>query len=373
MTPSWPAWGRSAARFGVGVLITASIVWVLTMPSEPAAWSVVALVVVLGATTGQSVTSAVNRMAGSVVGCVTGAIVQVTLPWLWLPLRVVIAVLACMLVCRLIRLTAGQRLGMALAGFFVFVPGDEEWQTVGWRLLATLIGIAVALAVTLVMWPSTARDRLTEGITGVLAAVEQSLDTDQRRLRGDDVSPAPAPPSVAALRPFVAERRYEPPGHGPGATQLSGILDGLDLAVAGVRRLDAVSAPGPQELARAMADDLAPVFDALASACADLAQRIIRRTGLRHLDPAGERRGPGVGTDPGDEFGRMGKGAGGGLDLGGVDAALSAALEGLRSTHLTLAADATELRDLFAVVEALSLIASGLARADVALGSPARH
>jgi uncharacterized membrane protein YccC len=112
----------------VGALITAAVVTVLALPSEPAAWSVVALVVVLGTTMGQSVTSAVNRMAGSVVGCLTGAIVQVTMPWLWLPLRVVIAVLACMLFCRLLRLTAGQRLGMALAGFFVFVPGDMNRQ-----------------------------------------------------------------------------------------------------------------------------------------------------------------------------------------------------------------------------------------------------
>ena len=343
MTPSWPAWGRSATRFGVGVLITASIVFVLAMPSEPAAWSVVALVVVLGTTMGQSVTSAVNRMAGSVVGCLTGAIVQVTMPWLWLPLRVVIAVLACMLICRLLRLTAGQRLGMALAGFFVFVPGDEEWQTVGWRLLATLIGIVVALVVTLLLWPASARDRLAEGISAVLADVQASLEVDRRRLHGEEVPTAKAPAPVAALRPLVAERRYEPPGRGPGATQLSGILDGLDLAVAGVRRLDAVSAPGAQALAVAVAPDLDPVVDDLISACAALSNQITGAT----FSPT--------------------------PDLAGIDESLSAALERLRSTHLTLAADAAELRDLFAVVEALSLVASGLTRADVALESAVRH
>jgi hypothetical protein len=312
------------------------------MPSEPAAWSVVAIVVVLGTTTGQSVTSSVNRMAGSVVGCVTGAVVQVTLPWLWLPLRVVIAVIACMLICRLLRLTAGQRLGMALAGFFVFVPGDEEWQTVGWRLLATLIGILVALAVTLLLWPATARDRLTTGIVSVLEGIETSLQADRQRLAGARVQPAPLPPAVAALRPLVAERRYEPAGHGPKADQLSGILDGLDLAVAGVRRLDAVSTPGPQALTPAMSRDLGPVFDDLITTCGELRDRL---------------QG----------------GAAESVSLSGVDPALSDALEGLRSTHLTLAADAGELRDLFAAVEALSLIASGLARADVALGSPSRH
>lgn len=345
MTPSWPAWSRSATRFAVGALITAAIVFVLAMPSEPAAWSVVALVVVLGTTTGQSITSAVNRMAGSVVGCVTGAVVQVTMPWLWLPIRVAIAVVACMLICRLLRVTAGQRLGMALAGFFVFVPGDEEWQTVGWRLLATLIGITVALIITLVMWPSNARDRLTAGIAKALADVQASLEQDRRRLGGDDVPAADPPASVAALRPLVAERRYEPLWRGPSATQISGVLDGLDLAVAGVRRLDEVSAPGPQALAPALAPELDPVFDALVGACVELRERIEGRDASASDRP----------------------------DLSGVDVTLSAAVETLRAAHLTPAADAAELRDVFAAVEALSLVASGLSRAQIALDSAVRR
>lgn len=344
MTPAWPAWNRSAVRYTVGVLVTAAIVWVLVLPSEPAAWSVVALVVVLGATTGQSVTAAFNRMAGSIVGCLTGAIVQVALPWLWLPLRVAVAVLACMLICRLIRLTAGQRLGMALAGFFVFVPGDEEWQTVGWRLLATLIGIAVALVIALTLWPASARDRLRTGIDEVLDWIIDSLRADAARISGAPMPDAasPAPPSVASLRPLVSERRYEPPGHGPSATQLSAILDGLDLAVAGVHRLDTAADPGPQGLLRAMAPDLCAVIDDLVEACNDIKTASGRSPDGTELE-------------------------------GAVDASLSAALERLRSAHLTPSADAGELRDLFACVEALSLVAAGLARADAAVDKPARR
>ena len=177
--------------------------------------------------------------------------------------------------------------------------------------------------------------------------MQSSLKADRRRLHGDDVAPADTPPSVAALRPLVAERRYEPPGHGPSAAALSGILDGLDLAVAGVRRLDAVSAPGPQALAPALAPDLDPVFDVLDRACSDLRERIEGR------------------TTPVSESDRT--------QLSGVDDSLSAALETLRAAHLTPAAGAAELRDLFAAVEALSLVAGGLTRADVALDPAARH
>jgi len=342
VTPSWRAWGRTAARYGVGALITAAIVTALGMPTEPAAWSVVALVVVLGATTGQSVTASVNRMAGSVVGCITGAVVQLTLITVWLPIRVTVAVLACMLICRLLRITAGQRLGMALAGFFVFVPGDEEWATVGWRLLATLIGITVALVITLVLWPSTARDRLREGIDAVLGDIATSLHTDRARLRGEDQPVPGAPKAVSSLRPLVAERRYEPPGNGPSATALSGVLDGLDLAVAGVRRLDAVATVGPEGLTRALAPDLDPVIDDLISGCHVLQQMM-------------------AGASP-ERF-----------PVAGVDGDLSGALERLRATHLTPSADAAELRDIFGVVESLSLIAQGLTQADHALTGLTHH
>jgi hypothetical protein len=89
------------------------------------------------------------------------------------------------------------------------------------------------------------------------------------------------------------------------------------------------------------------------------------RPGLRHLEPALESGGRGVQKDRGDEAGRMGKEARP-PELSGVDYTFSAALETLRAVHLTPAAGASELCDLLAALEALSLIANGLMRTDVA-------
>lgn len=339
MTPSWPAWGKSAARYGVGAVVTAAIVTALALPSEPAAWSVVALVVVLGATTGQSVTASVNRMAGSVVGCVTGALIQLGLPWLWLPVRVGLAVVACMLVCRLVRLSAGQRLGMALAGFFVFVPGDEEWQMVGWRLLATLIGIGIALLVVLLVWPASARDRLLDGIDDAVMALRIHVAAAGEGVGGGSVIASTRLPALAPLRPLVSERRYEAPGSGPDAHTFSAMLDGLELASAGAHRLDTACVVGPEGLLRAMALDLEPVLRAIDSSCASISAHLARTGRVEVLDPVA------------------------------VDADLSVALERLRAAHLTPAADARELRALFGVIESLSLIAQGLAAAGKALAS----
>ena len=133
----WGPWLRTLVRLVVGAAVVTLVVEALGFPDEPAAWAVVAVVVVVGDTTGQTVAASWNRTEGSVVGCLSGAVVQVALPMVPLALRVVLAMALCLVACRLLRIGAGWRLGVALAGFFVFVPGAQEGQTVGWRLGAT--------------------------------------------------------------------------------------------------------------------------------------------------------------------------------------------------------------------------------------------
>ncbi|MFO1540550.1 MAG: FUSC family protein, partial [Chloroflexota bacterium] len=121
--PPRQAWLRTLIRFVTGAFLTAALVTLLGMPREPAGWAVVACIVVLGETTGQSVAGSLNRLHGSIVGVLAGALVTALLPDLWLPARVALAVLLSLAACRLLRVGAGQRLGLALAGFFVFIPG----------------------------------------------------------------------------------------------------------------------------------------------------------------------------------------------------------------------------------------------------------
>ncbi len=351
--PPRAAWARSAVRFVAGAFLAALAAVLLGIPVEPAGWAVVAAIVVLGETTGQSVSASVNRAQGSVVGVLSGAIVQTLLPWLPLPILVALAVLVSLVACRLLRVGAGQRLGLALAGFFVFIPGADEWQMVAWRLFATLLGIGIALLVSSLLWPSSSRARLHAGIAEVAAGLCASMAVSVVRWDPPEtaagagpetaapaVPPPPASlvPRVIALRGLLAEIAHEPPGDGPSAADHAAILDGIAWAVRSADRLARSAVPGPARLAR----HLRPEVDALEAA----AERLARALGPALADRAAR---PELAAAT--------------AALAGADARIAGAIEAMRGRNVTPGADATELLALFAVADSLLVICEGLQRA----------
>ena len=336
----WGPWLRTLVRLVVGAAVVTLVVEALGFPDEPAAWAVVAVVVVVGDTTGQTVAASWNRTEGSVVGCLSGAVVQVALPMVPLALRVVLAMALCLVACRLLRIGAGWRLGVALAGFFVFVPGAQEWQTVGWRLGATLLGIAAGVLAVLFVAPDTAATRLRDGVRAVLDAIARALDADLEAWReGGAGAGQVAVPPVARLRPLVADRRYEMSRRGPRPDDVSAVLDGLDLAAAAVDRLDRYAADGAGAVLNAhVADDLQDVVARLDTACR-VASRALADP-VRHRAALDEAHAT--------------------LQL--VEPDLEDAIERLRAKGVTPDARAAELTRLFGVINALGLVATGLMR-----------
>lgn len=336
----WPAWGRLLARLVIGAGVAALIVWLAGFPEEPAAWAVVAVAVVVGDTTGQTLNASWNRVEGSVVGCLSGAVVAVGLPMVPLPLRVMIAMGLALLACRLLGVGAGWRLGTALAGFFVFVPGAQEWQMVGWRLAATLLGIGVGVAAVLLIAPDSAASRLSRGLRDALMAVADGVDAALRRWEGDAHAPAPAVPRVAALRPLVADRRLEVIAHGPDVAGLTAMLDGLEVASAGITRLQrhalAEAGVGLHAVIRPQVDDVAARIRTACEATRDA------------LDGQ-----PGAAARAGDACHALDR----------VDSDLEDAIESLRAAGVTPGAQAHELTRLFGVVNALGVVAAGVREA----------
>jgi len=346
----WPAWLRLLARLVIAAGAAALIVWLLGFPYEPAAWAVVAVAVVVADTTGQTLNASWNRAEGSVVGCLSGAVVAVALPMVPLPLRVMLAMGLALLACRLLKVGAGWRLGVALAGFFIFVPGAQEWQMVGWRLASTLLGIAVGVVAVLLIAPDSATSRLASGMRSALAGIADGVDAALARWQGDAATPQPPTPKVAALRPLVADRRIELSRHGPDATGASAMLDGLEVACAGLDRLqryaDAAAASGGAGLQAVMAGDVDEVAGAIRAACEAASDAIAELPG------AAEQ-------------------ASGAADaLAQVDARLERSIEGLRAAGVTPGADAGELTRLFGVVNALGVIASGVRDAAIPIATP---
>lgn len=332
----WPKWLRLLARLVIAAGVAALIVWLLDFPYEPAAWAVVAVAVVVGDTTGQTVNASWNRAEGSVVGCLAGGVVAVGLPMVPLPFRVMIAMALALLACRLLKVGAGWRLGVALAGFFIFVPGAQEWQMVGWRLASTLLGIVVGVIAVLLIAPDSAATRLSQGIRDALAAVADGTDAALARWAGEGITEVAAP-RVAPLRPLVGDRRVEISRHGPDAAGATQMLDGLEVATAGLARLQRYvhgdAGIGLQAVIRGQVSEVAARIRAACEATRDAV--------------AGE---PGA----------AGQATAAATALDGVDADLERAIEQLRAAGVTPGADAAELTRLFGVVNALGVIASGV-------------
>ena len=342
----WAQWLRTLVRLIVAASFAALVVTVLGFPDEPAAWAMVAVAVVVGDTTGESVAASWNRMQGSVVGCLSGAVVQISIPMVALPIRVAIAMALCLSVCRLLRVGSGWRLGVALAGFFIFVPGVQEWQMVGWRLAATLLGITIALLAVLFVAPDTAATRLRDGIRAALAAIASSVGADvESWINGGGGEAAAAVPDVSGLRPLVVDRRHEISRRAPMPDAVSAMLDGVDVAAAGVERLNRYGhETSDVGLHAHIADDLRAAAARIAVACEAASHALTDPSA--HRDALADARA--------------------GLET--VETDLEDAIERLRALGVTPTARAAELTRLFGVINALGLVAMGLMRAIDALG-----
>jgi uncharacterized membrane protein YccC len=216
---------------------------------------------------------------------------------------------------------------------------------VGWRLGATLLGITIALLAVLFVAPDTAATRLRDGIRGALAAIASSVGADvESWVNGGGGERAAAVPDVSGLRPLVVDRRHEISRRAPMPDAVSAMLDGVDLAAAGVERLNRYGhEQSDVGLHAHIADDLRAAAARIAVACEAASQAL--------TDPSAHR----------DALAH----ARAGLET--VEADLEDAIERLRALGVTPTARAAELTRLFGVINALGLVAMGLMRAIDAL------
>ncbi len=89
-----------------------------------------------------------TRLAGTVLGGAFGAALCVVLPSG--PVAVGIGVLIAMLLCDVVGVREGARLGAYICGIVVLAHQASPWLYAGRRMLETMLGVAVAWAISLV-------------------------------------------------------------------------------------------------------------------------------------------------------------------------------------------------------------------------------
>lgn len=341
----WREWVRNLVRVLVGVVVVVVLVGLMGMPLEAQGWAVVAYAVALGGTTGQSVVAAVNRIKGTIVGVLVGGASGYFLGDSPAAVRVSLAMAVTLLIAQFVPVGSGIKLGVALAGFFAFLPVSEEIATGGWRFGATILGIVVAIAVCLLLWPDTAARRLRLGIAASTAAAGDHAERAVQRWAAGTAATSVGSglgsvPSVASLRALLADTHHELSREGPDARQFDGCLAGLAVVESAVPRLQrATVSPSP------LATEVAPEVVALATDSRGLLIAI----GSYCTAPS------------------PGALAAARAAVGNPTQRVELAIEVMRTRHVTQARHAGEIASLFEVLSALQNLAAGAVSAATGL------
>ncbi len=135
-----------AVRSAIAAAVAVAIVqWIGT--SHPI-YAMIAAVIVTDLRPEQSRQFALNRLAGTVIGAGVGAL---AVPWLGpSALAILLTVGAMMLLCHALKLDGAAKVSGYICGIVVLEHSGNAWYYAGERLVETLVGIGVALALSLV-------------------------------------------------------------------------------------------------------------------------------------------------------------------------------------------------------------------------------
>ncbi len=135
-----------AARSALAAAIAVGIVQWLGM-AHPI-YAMIAAVIVTDLDAAQSRKFALNRLVGTVIGAGLGALAA---PWLAPgPLAVLVAIGAIMLLCHALKLDGAAKISGYICGIVVLEHSGQAWLYAAERLAETLVGVGVALGLSLV-------------------------------------------------------------------------------------------------------------------------------------------------------------------------------------------------------------------------------
>lgn len=259
------AWWRFALKLGLAAAIAMAAA--LAFGIERFYWAPLTVLVILQPGTRETLQRARDRTLGTVGGAIVASLVFAAITALWFLDIVVFAAMAAtlLLFVRAYRWSVVSVTILVLALISTVAPSG--WELAAYRVIDTLLGAAVGVAVTLLLWPVPRRplvvDRLADSVRA-MAALERALAATYA---GQATSRSPNQLSRAAGRALTAAdaaARALPAGARADAAYraVAGGRGALDALVA----LDLVRAEARSEVA----DRVQAFAEQLRSALADL-------------------------------------------------------------------------------------------------------
>jgi uncharacterized membrane protein YccC len=188
--PKWRTPRGPQLRFCAKLALAAVAAYALTLGgrNEYALFSVLGATLVMGASVGEDLNTSRNRILGTLAGAIVGAAVAYTLGKSIWSLGIAVAALAWLTV-GLGWGVAALRVAIAMALVALFTHVDDAGQYGAWRMLNTLIGVCIGVAVSRLIWPIRGRDEIASAIDKTTAAITKTLDAMGRDASSDTLLP----------------------------------------------------------------------------------------------------------------------------------------------------------------------------------------
>jgi uncharacterized membrane protein YccC len=155
---------QHAIKTAIAAVLTILLYQLFNIPEG--IWAAISAVIVMQANLGGSLSASRSRFLGTAIGASMGIACMSILgqsPW-----SVGIALVLAILLCSYFKLKESYRLASATVLLVMLVHGPNVWILGLYRFLNVILGIIVALIVSIFIWPSRAREHLRHGLSQVL-------------------------------------------------------------------------------------------------------------------------------------------------------------------------------------------------------------
>src|SRR5687767_3216377 len=163
--PKWRTPRGTQLRHCAKVALAAVVAYALTLGerNDYALFSVMGAALVVGGSVGDDLSTSLNRVRGTLAGAIVGAALAIVLGKTVWSLGIAVGLLAWLSI-GLGWGSAAMRVGIAMALVILFTQVSDATHYGVWRVVNTLMGVVIGIAISRFVWPVRGHDEVANAI-----------------------------------------------------------------------------------------------------------------------------------------------------------------------------------------------------------------
>lgn len=252
-------------------------------------WAVISAIIVMQSSIGATVDASWNRLVGTAIGALLGAVFAVF--WGTDVVAMGVAIALTVWVCSSLGLMDSFRLAGVTVIVVMLFQREASYPVIAVRrFLEVSVGILVSLGVTALTWSSRARKRLRDRIVDMLVEMSLLYEAVLQRQRGDPTAPvndlrAKVHESLRAHASLLKQANFEPAmGIRPAVVALW--RDHLQRVYLAIEALELATRDGPSRIAGlGFEDEVAALVGAISTEFHELSRDVVAGRLVRQREP----------------------------------------------------------------------------------------